>query len=298
MASQTLYIIGNGFDLHHGLPTQYWRFKEYLERSDREVYDWVESYIAVDEEWAQLELALADLDTENLASDLNGFLISYSAEDWSDAGHHDFQFEVEKVATGLSGGLQQHFADWIRSIAMPERNQVPQFITSLDRGASYLTFNYTCTLTKLYGIAPDNILHIHGEGEDETSDLILGHARAAASRPLLQGGLNEETDTRFAEAMGILDEYFEKTFKPSAKIIEQQKPYFDRLKSVTHVIVLGHSLSEVDEAYFLALIEALQARPSWTVAVRSLNENASKAACLAGFGVPIESIDLKLWSEL
>ncbi|WP_339443024.1 AbiH family protein [Pseudomonas hunanensis] len=38
------YIIGNGFDLHHHLPTQYWRFKEYLKKMDREVYDWVESY--------------------------------------------------------------------------------------------------------------------------------------------------------------------------------------------------------------------------------------------------------------
>ncbi len=98
--------------------------------------------------------------------------------------------------------------------------------------------------------------------------------------------------------MGILDDYFEKTFKPSAKIIEQQKPYFDGLKSVTQVVVLGHSLSKVDEAYFLALVEALQASPRWTVAVRSQDENANQAACLAGFGVPTNSIDFKLWSQL
>lgn len=298
MTSQTLYIIGNGFDLHHGLPTQYWRFKEYLKMVDREVYDWVESYIAIDEDWAELELALADLDTENIVSDLDGFLVSYSAEDWSDAGHHDFQFEVKKVATGLSGELQQHFADWIRSISIPERNQISQLLTSLEKDAAYLTFNYTSTLTKLYDIASENILHIHGKGEDESSDLILGHAWAAAVRPSLQGGLDEDTDTRFAEAMGILEDYFEKTFKPSAKIIEQQKPYFDGLKSVTQVVVLGHSLSKVDEAYFLALVEALQASPRWTLAVRPHDENANKATCLAGFGVPTKSIDFKLWSEL
>lgn len=141
MTNKTLYIIGNGFDLHHGLPTQYSRFKDYLEQVDREVYDWVESYIAIDDDWAELELSLADLDTANIVTDLECFLVPYSAEDWSDAGHHDFQFEVERVATGLSGGLQQHFADWIRSIAMPERNQVSQLLTSLDRDAAYLTFN-------------------------------------------------------------------------------------------------------------------------------------------------------------
>lgn len=47
MASQTLYIIGNGFDRYHGLPTQYWQFKEHLKRVDREIYDWVDSYIGV-----------------------------------------------------------------------------------------------------------------------------------------------------------------------------------------------------------------------------------------------------------
>lgn len=298
MTSHTLYIIGNGFDLHHGLPTQYWRFKNYLEKVDREVYDWVDNYIAIDEDWAELEVSLADLDTENIVFELESFLVSYSAEDWSDAGHHDFQFEVKKVATGLSAGLQQHFADWIRSIPMPARDQVPQLLNSLDKEAAYLTFNYTSTLTKLYDIASENILHIHGEGEDESADLVLGHARAAADRSSLQGKLDEDTDTRFAQAMGILDDYFEKTFKPSARIIEQQKPYFEGLKTIAQVVVLGHSLSKVDEAYFLALVEALQGSPQWTVAVRSLDENPSKLACLTEFGVPSESIDFKLWSQL
>lgn len=29
-----LYIVGNGFDLAHGLPTAYWNFREYLEKVD------------------------------------------------------------------------------------------------------------------------------------------------------------------------------------------------------------------------------------------------------------------------
>ena len=28
---KTLYIIGNGFDIAHGLDTRYWKFREYLE---------------------------------------------------------------------------------------------------------------------------------------------------------------------------------------------------------------------------------------------------------------------------
>lgn len=33
---KTLYIIGNGFDLAHGLSTSYWKFREYLEREHQE----------------------------------------------------------------------------------------------------------------------------------------------------------------------------------------------------------------------------------------------------------------------
>lgn len=29
-----LFIIGNGFDIGHGLPTQYWDFRTYLENRD------------------------------------------------------------------------------------------------------------------------------------------------------------------------------------------------------------------------------------------------------------------------
>lgn len=298
MPSQTLYIIGNGFDLHHGLPTQYKNFKAYLKTVDTEVFDWVETYIAIDEDWAELELALADLDTENIVSDLGDFLVSYSAENWSDSGHHDFQYEVKRVAAGLSGSLQQHFAEWIRSIAIPERSEVANPLSTLETDATFLTFNYTSTLSKIYSIAPKNILHIHGEGKDESSELILGHAWAADARPSLQGRLDEDADTRFMEAMGILDDYFEDTFKPSAKIIKQQAEFFSALRSVTKVVVLGHSLSTVDEAYFLALVEALQAVPTWTVAVRSHAEDPDKSACLTEFGVPRESIDFKLWSQM
>ncbi|MCW4407577.1 bacteriophage abortive infection AbiH family protein, partial [Escherichia coli] len=34
-----LYIIGNGFDMRHGLPTGYKHFKSYVEKNDQDLYD-------------------------------------------------------------------------------------------------------------------------------------------------------------------------------------------------------------------------------------------------------------------
>ncbi|SOS36182.1 hypothetical protein CFBP6411_04825 [Pseudomonas syringae group genomosp. 3] len=298
MDTQTLYVIGNGFDLHHGLATQYKDFKAYLKTADPEVYGWVESYVPAENDWSDLEAALAYLDTDNIVSDLEMFLASYTDENWSDAGHHDFQYEVDRVAGGLSKTLQARFGDWIRSIVIPERANAITLLQELDPSAAFLTFNYTGTLTKLYGVPTDHVLFIHGDGAEEASELVLGHAWKIEDRVPMQGSLDEEDyDHRIMEAFGTLDEYFETTFKPSALIIQRNAPFFESLGSIREVVVLGHSLSDVDRTYFVALHEGLTAHPTWTVAIRTAAEVPGKTQCLTAFGVPRERVICRLWSE-
>jgi hypothetical protein len=61
--------------------------------------------------------------------------------------------------------------------------------------------------------------------------------------------------------------------------------------------VLGHSLSDVDRAYFLALVDGLTAGPTWTVAIRAADQAPAKTQCLTAFGVPPEQVKCNLWSE-
>nr|WP_236124080.1 AbiH family protein [Pseudomonas cichorii] len=124
--------------------------KDYLRTADPEVYDWVDSYVPAEEDWSDLEATLAYLDTDSIASELEMFLASYNDENWSDAGHNDFQYEVDRVASGLSRNLQARFGDWIRSIFfIPDLANVETLFQGLDRSAAFLTFNYTSTLTKI-----------------------------------------------------------------------------------------------------------------------------------------------------
>jgi hypothetical protein len=46
--TDTLYIVGNGFDLHHGIRSSYKAFGEYLKGHDRNTYDVVERFFDVD----------------------------------------------------------------------------------------------------------------------------------------------------------------------------------------------------------------------------------------------------------
>ncbi|MFL7853368.1 AbiH family protein [Providencia rettgeri] len=57
-----LYIIGNGFDIRHGLPTGYKHFKSYVAKNDQELYDSIEEYIPAGDEWNELESALGEID--------------------------------------------------------------------------------------------------------------------------------------------------------------------------------------------------------------------------------------------
>lgn len=301
MNVRTLYIIGNGFDLHHGMPTRYLDFKNHLLEVDRETYDWVDTYVPAEGNWANLEQALADLDTDNIVSDMECFLGSYSSDNWSDSGHHDFQYEVDRVATGLSHTLQQQFADWVRSIAIPDRSEVLDALANLETNATFLTFNYTSTLPHLYDVPAENILHIHGEALDASSVIVLGHGRDEKNRTSLYDSVDHESaDHRLVEAYSTLDDYFSSTFKPSGKIIQDNSSFFERLGDTEKVIVFGHSMSDVDGAYFSKLLEILGDTPTtWTFILppdkdgqRDLQSNVGK------LGLTPDRITFKKWNQL
>lgn len=116
---------------------------------DSDIYRDVEEYLPVDD-WCDLETALADLDADILINNLGHFMSSYGDEDCSDAGHHDFQYEVDQVFRRLSKGMRSRFGQWICQSPIPSRESSPNRLTKLDSQALFLTFNYTSTLRRVY----------------------------------------------------------------------------------------------------------------------------------------------------
>ncbi|MEO5864588.1 MAG: bacteriophage abortive infection AbiH family protein [Nitrospiraceae bacterium] len=177
MNHKVLYIVGNGFDLHHHIKSSYFDFGHYVKSADPELYDTVEKYFSFGGKWSNLEEALGRFDADWLLEDSSNFSGSYSDEEWSDASHHDYQYEVEEVVTALSTTLKSRFTTWVTTLQIPDSRLFAGTLLNLDRNSRYLTFNYTCTLQRLYGVPPQNVLHIHNEAMSEESDLVLGHAR-------------------------------------------------------------------------------------------------------------------------
>lgn len=283
----TLYIIGNGFDLWHGIPSGLGAFKQYVFSADREVHQEVDDYLPTGKDWCDLELALAELDTDMLVENLSHFMMPYGAEDWSDSGHHNFQYEVGNVIERLSTGLRTRFAEWIRTLPIPTPETAPRRLANLDPKAFFLSFNYTNTLNRLYGVDPAQVLHIHGRVDAPEEELVLGHAWNPQSRRSLNKCADiEAIDPRLAEANDTIDGYFSATFKRSEELIARHKPFFGALDTVKHVVVLGHSLSPVDAIYFRTLLhQPGVTEAQWTVACRSTEERLKKKQRLIDAGL-------------
>lgn len=252
-----LYIIGNGFDLHHQIPSSYAHFGAYVRATDARLADTAEDFIPApvgETLWSRLEENLAWLDTDQITDQASIFLNSPGADDWSDADNHAYQYEVEQIATALSSRLKASFHAWLRTLPIPLGDSWSGPRLAIPTAARYLSFNYTPTLTNLYGVPEDRILHIHGRTTDPEDAVILGHAREY--EPRKRSEADADMDFRVLEGEDILDRYFAATFKPAETILSRHSEFFDALFDIEVVRVLGHALSEVDFLYLLRIRSA------------------------------------------
>jgi hypothetical protein len=300
MENRKFYITGNGFDLWHGIPSSYGHFKKFVREHDPGLLKAVEDYLPADEKWTDLESALAGIDVDSIVDDLEHFMTPYGADEWSDSGHHDFQYEVGRIVECLSKELRCRFGQWIRQLPIPTPATALQRLRTIDPTACFLSFNYTSTLLELYGVPDTHVLHIHGRADRPDNDLILGHAWSPQERRSLNDRPDiEELDTRLIEAHSILDGYFSTTFKPSARLIQENRPFFERLNEVEEVWVLGHSISQVDEPYFQALLAIPSvAAARWHIACRFDSDRPLNSARLLKLGLLAPNIITCSWQGI
>lgn len=284
--SDTLYIIGNGFDLHHGIQSSYRAFGEYLKAVDHATYQVVERYFDVNAAfWAEFEARLAHFDSDTLIEDASDFLMPYGAEEWSDAYHHDYQYEIEQVVDAISKTLRARFGDWIRQLRIPDAPPIENLRLPIDPSASFLNFNYTRSLQHLYNVPDQNILHIHGAASDPEALLVLGHGWEPDDNldPYRISTDPENADTRVVEGQALVDSYFKETFKPTEEIIQRYQAFFRKLATVEKILVMGHSVSEVDYPYFQEVIRNIDAsRSRWKVSYFGEPTAVRKRVCDLG----------------
>ena len=300
--TKTFYIVGNGFDLHHGIRSAYKDFGAFVKAHDSESYRLIENYFPVDDEfWSDFEAGLADFDADSLIENASDFLTPYGAEDWKDSAHHDYEFEIERVVRALSSDLRVHFAAWIRQLTMPDPTSIRSRLLRLHTSGTFLTFNYTPTLVTLYGVEPSHVVHIHGSSADADTDLILGHGWNPKDRGSSNDGLNsEDTDTRVANGNRIIDQYFEQTFKPTGRVIAAHRSFFAALRETQQILVMGHSLADVDLPYFSEIIRHVDStNVRWRISYYHEDHIPRLRRQLVNLGgIPVDNVEFAQLADL
>ena len=305
--SNYLYIIGNGFDLHHGLKTRYLDFACYLAEKDYELFYMLDSYINRDYEndiWSDFENNLANFDIEELIADNKDLLPDINSEDFRDGDKYIFPDVMSDKLNLLTEGLIENFQNFILEVNIPKSGIERK--VSIDKDAQFLTFNYTNTLEELYDIGESQIKYIHNSALNDDS-IILGHGVDPDSfnqdeKP--PEGLSDEESNRWiemqldeeftpeGEGRKALQEFYLMSYKPTTDIIAENESYFESLSNIEEIHVLGHSLSEVDLPYFEKIIECVKKDAKWTVSYYSETEKAKHLATLESLGVKKENITM------
>jgi hypothetical protein len=238
-----LYILGNGFDLWHGLPTSYGDFYE----SARDVLDEVESYFHLDlsskaSPWHDFENSLGTYNWCNLYSEHDN--TDVRSEGFKPSHVYSFQDELVERADELVDSIQAQFQDWVEGIDV---SAAPKRIV-FDPTSRFITFNYTPTLQLAYGVEDKDILHIHGRvGKGELS---FGHGVHIEEEPEFDAESGESNRTMFSDAEASAKYPLHAFKKQVETIISKNRSYFTSLMDVAEIVVIGHSLNDVDLPYF------------------------------------------------
>lgn len=176
-----LYIIGNGFDLHHGLKTGYLDYKSYLEKNNPALLKaFCEfpffSHPEDDYElWTDLESSLT-FDYHSFRDEYFSDLVENKYPNLtsdSDYTWDEIATETDVKTSFIHDFTGPVFYDWLKQVSFDSIK--PDTSLNLSANSKYITFNYTATLESLYHITPENILHIHGKLESiDPSDFLGG----------------------------------------------------------------------------------------------------------------------------
>jgi hypothetical protein len=278
----TLYVVGNGFDIAHGLNTNYWGLRNYIEQQDPDFMRFFEGLYNIqplddtepwyteraqkrwDESvnhslWSEFEKTMGMPNTEEMLE------LSVSVtEGMPNVGvkyHMDLYW---KDHFGFVSRLQNYVREWIELIdTSTTKCKVSSLLNSDD---IFLNFNYTDVLENVYNI--EKVCHIHG-GVKSICKIspMLGHCNKKDIQKHRQWA--KEAEKEFAETEASIQDavanYLEEIYKDTSQQIFVNKQFFDKLKSIEHIIIIGWSAGEADIPYLQEIIRKVDPKTKWTV---------------------------------
>ena len=286
---KSLVIIGNGFDLHLGMKTSYYDFRDYLQNIENN-FDIL----------ALIEYAYEGLG--NLSSDATRKVSLWSdfEENLSKINTDEFitgwgkeeedVLDVEFILGKMYEFLYSNFRRWVVCKDIEIKNRTRGVFS---KNSCYINFNYTSSLEKWYNVKRKNIFYIHGEAREHRT-IVLGHSGLQYKDEFLedyQAAIDMETiGSAYGKINRLVLDYILKISKNYKRNLDRLKTWLRDNKSfyfrkIEQVYILGHSISNVDYPYYRYLLRHLPKACIWKVSFYDDNEKSRKFQFLKQNGI-------------
>lgn len=236
-----LYIIGNGFDLHHNMRTSYVNFRDDFARKKQYLWKTLSSLYGDRIEnnmwWCSFEEMLARIDYVSLMSSHNGLALGST-----------------KSKAFLTNNLPVFFGEWIKTV---DEAVKPDMCLEIDKGAQFFTFNYTMLLERAYGIDGQQVWHIHNSLLDNRSgiNLIVGHD---SDERRVFSHMRDYERGRSIQRKDIADDINQMIAKGAKKVNDRiasnADMFYQRYSSIKHYISMGFSFNDIDKPYIEKIV--------------------------------------------
>ena len=283
--ADTLFIIGNGFDLHHGLRTSYVNFRDdYIKKECSVLWnDLIDIYGEAPQNndlwWKDFENMLGMVDYESLSKSRNGEALGFM-----------------KVRNLMKGKLPPLFGNWIKTVDRQIDLTKMILLNEIDANALFFTFNYTLLLEKAYHVKDDNVWHIHGTTK-YPDDIVVGHDADASQ---LVKYIQEYNKDQQRISPSYADNINQEALNGAKKVrgrIGKQDEIFNQYCNIKHFIAMGFSFSNIDHPYIEKIwsVNKRKEDADWTLYWHSDGENVWMTKKIIELGVNVNNINTMHW---
>lgn len=284
-----LFIIGNGFDLAHGIQSSYEDFRKYLickleciTGKCYKNYDFTDSSIltsdysktpvndlltilyflsvaeygnSLNNEWKNIEKSVGEFDYSEFE-----YIYIDESEDDKEYRANWINEDIFSPYIYVLTDIPNYFREWINQINLDNISINQNIQKYLDNNTYFLCFNYTDTLERVYKINRKNICYIHGKASDK-NDIFFGHGNNLTYDDFINSINN-------VNYFSVADKYCEINDilrKPVADIINSNLDFFRLLNNIEKIYSYGFSYGSVDQPYISKICEYIPQNCEWYI---------------------------------
>lgn len=172
---------------------------------------------------------------------------------------------VEKYFEGMDPNQVDSIVEWLQTIDTSQAMCKKDSLIN-NRNDLFMSFNYTDTLEKVYGIK--DVLHLHG-GIPSCCEIapIMGHGNKYIIDSYCRKAkeAQEEYVEWYESICNAIADFCESLYKDTDAIISENDDFFSALWDVNQVVCLGLSFGDVDVPYLDRIEYEVRPETKWLV---------------------------------